>query len=169
MTSRLVGEFSGENCWLLLKSSPDLFPRSEQFKDTSVDYSQLSGFHETKEYKNRGENSYNNVLVEDRNFYQMEVTNIWCSPSYTYLKLDTDTFGRGRGNIRQLLGRHLQGGFWSSHQRNSLFSSADYALPIGGICFSHRRNVLFTSAEYSLHIGGICSSHRRNMLFTSAE
>jgi|AACY02.17.fsa_nt_gi hypothetical protein len=38
-----------------------------------------------------GENSYNNVLVEDRNFYQMEVTNIWCSPSYTYLKLDTDT------------------------------------------------------------------------------
>ena len=68
-------------------------------KDTSVDYSQLSGFHETKEYKNRGENSYNNVLVEDRNFYQMEVTNIWCSPSYTYLKLDTDTFGRGRGNM----------------------------------------------------------------------
>ena len=107
-----VGEFSGENCWLLLKSSPDLVPRPEQFKDTSVDYSQLSGFHETKEYKNRGENSYNNVLVEDRNFYQMEVTNIWCSPSYTYLKLDTDTFGRGRGNIRQLLGRHLQGGFW---------------------------------------------------------
>ena len=46
-----------------------------------------------------GENSYNNVLVEDRNFYQMEVTNIWCSPSYTYLKLDTDTFGRGRGNM----------------------------------------------------------------------
>ena len=28
----LVGEFSGENCWLLLKSSPDLFPRSGQFQ-----------------------------------------------------------------------------------------------------------------------------------------
>ena len=94
-------------------------------KDTSVDYSQLSGFHETKEYKNRGENSYNNVLVEDRNFYQMEVTNIWCSPSYTYLKLDTDTFGRGRGNIRQL--------------------SVDFGLPISGIRSSHQRIMLFPS------------------------
>ena len=132
-----------------------------------------------------GENSYNNVLVEDRNFYQMEVTNIWCSPSYTYLKLDTDTFGRGRGNIRQLLGKHLhcrvdfgfgrdtspqlQHCFTSSHRWILVFPSAEFALLISGLCSSHRRNMLFTSAECALHIGGIFSSHWRNMLFTSAE
>ena len=93
-----------------------------------------------------GENSYNNVLVEDRNFYQMEVTNIWCSPSYTYLKLDTDTFGRGRGNIRQLLGKHL-------HCRVDFGFGGDTS-PQLQHCFTYTHRWILVFPECALHIGG---------------